>query len=107
MAAEDLAQQLQTEVARVLDGGITEAELQKAKRSYQHSDIFGRQTTMQIAENIQHYARYHDDLDDIHTDLDGYLDVTVEDIQRVAQRYLIPANSVTILVVPKSEAPVP
>ena len=58
---------------------------------------------MGIAENVQHYVHFHDDVSEINTDLDRYLAVTAADIQRVAQRYLVPANSTTIIVVPKGQ----
>jgi predicted Zn-dependent peptidase len=63
--------------------------------------VFGRQNSMGIAENIQHYKHFHDDVSEINSDLDRYLAVTAADIQRVARTYLAPANSTTILVVPK------
>jgi predicted Zn-dependent peptidase len=92
--------QLDAVVTRILEEGVSEEELDKAKNAYRSGDIFGRQTTMQVAENIQHYARYHDSLDEIHTDLDAYMAVTRSDVQRVARKYLIPENSFTINDVP-------
>jgi predicted Zn-dependent peptidase len=44
---------------------------------------------------------------EINVDLQRYLDVTADDIRRVARTYLVPANSVTLLVVPKSQAVTP
>jgi zinc protease len=97
-----LKDQLDAAVARILAEGVTEEEIEKAKNAYRSSDIFGRQTTMQIAENIHHYAHYHDSLDEIHTDLDAYMAVTADDVQRVAQKYLAPENSFTINDLPPS-----
>ena len=107
--AQVLADQLHAEVARVLAEGITEEELTKAKNAYRSRDIFGRQTTMAVAQNIQHYLHYHKSLDEFYTDLDMYMAVTADDIQRFAQKYLTPENSFTILVTPKAatQAPVP
>ena len=107
--AQVLADQLQAEVAGVLAEGVTEEELTKAKNSYRSRDIFGRQTTMAVAQNIQHYVHYHDSLDELYTDLDMYMAVTADDIRRVAQKYLTPENSFTIFVTPKAatQAPVP
>lgn len=99
-SAEELADQLQAEIARIVESGVSRDELEKAKNSYRHGDIFGRQTTMQVAQSIQHYAHFHESLDDIYTDLDGYMRVTADDIRRVARKYLTPENSMTLLVVP-------
>ena len=83
--------------------------LTKAKNAYRSRDIFGRQTTMAVAQNIQHYVHYHDSLDEFYTDLDMYMAVTTDDIRRFAQKYLTPENSFTIFVTPKAatQAPVP
>jgi predicted Zn-dependent peptidase len=93
----------------VLAEGITEEELTKAKNSYRSRDIFGRQTTMAVAQNIQHYVQYHNSLDELYTDLDMYMAVTADDIRRVARKYLTPENSFTIFVTPKAatQDPVP
>jgi predicted Zn-dependent peptidase len=58
---------------------------------------------MGIAENIQHYKHFHDDVSEINADLDRYLAVTAADIQRVARRYLDASNSTTIQVVPQAK----
>ncbi len=107
--AATIADQLHAEVARLITDGVTEAELEKAKNSYRSSDIFGRQTTFAVAQNIQHYAHFHDSLAEMYTDLDGYMDVTADDMLRVARTYLARENSLTITVVPATvaETPVP
>jgi zinc protease len=97
---DDLKLQMHAEVARVLQEGVTDEELEKAKNAFRASNIFGRQTTMQVAEQIQHFVHYHESLEDMHTDLDSYLAVTGEDILRAARKYLIPENSSTFLLVP-------
>ena len=63
--------------------------------------------SMGIAEQIQHYVHFHDSVAEVNTDLQKYLAVTAADIQRVARRYLVPENSVTVLVVPKGQGATP
>ncbi|MDH4046139.1 MAG: insulinase family protein [Gemmatimonadota bacterium] len=101
--ADTLAAALRAAIAEVAANGITPAELTKAKNAFRRNFVFGRQSSMGIAENVQHYVHFHDDVSEINTDLDRYLAVTAADIQRVAQRYLVPANSTTIIVVPKGQ----
>jgi predicted Zn-dependent peptidase len=69
----------------------------------------GQQTTMQVAEHVQHFVHLHDDLAEINSDLDRYLAVTANDVLRVARAYLTPENRITYLVVPAAggERPVP
>jgi zinc protease len=107
--APTLATQLRAALDEIATDGVTEEELTKAKNSYRASDIFGRQTTAQVAENIQHYVHFHKSLDDMYTDLDRYMAVTSDDIQRVAAKYLNVGNSNTVLIAPpgSGERPVP
>jgi zinc protease len=101
--ADTLAAALRAAIAEIAANGVTPEELTKAKNGFRRSYVFGRQSSMGIAEGIQHYVHFHDDVSEINTDLDRYLAVTIEDIQRVARQYLVPANSTTIVVVPKGQ----
>jgi predicted Zn-dependent peptidase len=100
--ADVLREQLNREVERIISEGISDAELEKAKNAFRASYVFQSQTSMQIAERLQHYIHYHDSLDDMATDLELYMQVTAEDIQRVAAEYLKSENSYTIIIVPKA-----
>lgn len=102
--ADTLERQLGDQVARVRARGITEDELTKARNDFRAGNIFGMQTTMDIAERIQHYLFFHPSLEDMHTDLSRYIAVTAADVQRVARKYLVPENSLVIVVVPKAGA---
>lgn len=99
---DDLKQQMHDEVERIAREGVTEEELQKAKNAYRSRNVFGRQTTYQVAERVQHFVHYHRSLDDMHTDLERYLSVTRDDILRAAGKYLARENSYTFLLVPPS-----
>ncbi len=102
--AATLQQQLMEQVAKIVEEGVTEQELEKARNDFRASFIFGSQTTMQVAERLQHYAHHHDAMDEIGTDLDQYMQVTADDIRRVAAKYMVPQNSYTIVIVPRSGA---
>jgi predicted Zn-dependent peptidase len=102
-SADTLVAALRAEAARIVAEGVTPDELAKAKNAFRRSFVFGRQNSMGVAEGIQHYVHFHDDVAEINTDLDRYLAVTAEDIRRVAAAYLVPANSLTIKIVPKGQ----
>jgi zinc protease len=106
-SADTLVTALAAEVARIVADGVTPEELEKAKNAFRRGYVFDRQNSMGVAEEIQHFVHFHDHLDEINTDLDRYLRVTAADIQRVAAKYLVPANSLTILVVPKGQGAQP
>jgi zinc protease len=104
VSADTLAAHLAAQMARIAAGGVGADELTKGHNDYRAREIFGRQTTQDLAEQLQHYAHYHDSLSDVHTDLDRYLAVTADDVRAAARRYLVPANSLTLIVRPKAGA---
>ena len=88
------------EIAKIQKDGITPEELEKVRTKFKSDFITGRQTVMAKAEQIHHYIRFHNDLALINTDLDRYMAVTAEDIQRVAQTYLRPDNRTMVIAAP-------
>ena len=54
-----------------------------------------------IAENLANYEMYFGDANLINTELDRYLKVSREDIQRVAKKYFMPSNRVVLYYLPK------
>ncbi len=92
------------EVTRLIEEGVTERELEKARNHARANMIFNRQTVSGRAWALQSYRLYHGDIDAINTDLDRYMEVTVDDLRRVAATYLVPDNRAVITVVPADDA---
>jgi predicted Zn-dependent peptidase len=88
------------EVDKVIANGITKEELERAKTKVRSRFISQRETVMNKAEEIHHYIRFHKDLSEINTDLDHFMAVTPEDIQRVAKTYLGAANRTLVVAQP-------
>ncbi|MGH7530691.1 MAG: M16 family metallopeptidase [Gemmatimonadales bacterium] len=78
--------------------GVSDAELTKARNTLRAGFIQSRETTLGKAEELQHYRLFHDAVAEINTDLDRILEVTADDVQRVANRYLDPANLTLVIV---------
>ena len=96
---EDAKKALSAQVARAgID--VTQAELDRARNQFRATSLMGRQTTAQMAEELQHFALFHSSANEIATDLDQYAAVTLADLRRVAARYLTPPNSTTLVVLP-------
>ena len=92
------------QVEKVKTDGVSPGELAKAKRRFIAGAIMGRQTVMAKADALQHARFMHNDLASVNTDLDNYNAVTADDIRRVAQKYLNPANRTVVTVVPAQKA---
>ncbi|MCH7874404.1 MAG: insulinase family protein [Gemmatimonadetes bacterium] len=103
IAVDTIEAALRAEIDRIIDEGVTPEELDKARNDFRAGNIFGRQTTMSVAQRIQHFVHYHDSVDEINVDLDRYMAVTAEDIQRAARTYLATENSLVLVVVPQQQ----
>jgi predicted Zn-dependent peptidase len=103
---DSLERLLAAQVARVAAQGVTEAELSKAKNGYLADRIDGLQRNLARAEAIHTANTFFGDPNAVNTDLQRFSAVTAADVQRVARTYLVPANSVTVLIAPP-EAPKP
>jgi predicted Zn-dependent peptidase len=100
--ADSLLGLVQSEVRRLAEDPPTTEELEKAKNDYEASEIQGRQRVLQKAEELQHFAHFHDDLADINSALDRYLAVEREDLRRVVEEYLTPDNLSVVVTLPAS-----
>jgi zinc protease len=91
---------LAAQVDSIRAHGVSADELTKAKNTARAGFVHGRETTIDKAEELHHYDLFHRSIAEINTDLTALLGVSVEDIRRVAAKYLDPANVVVVLVKP-------
>jgi predicted Zn-dependent peptidase len=99
---ERLDSLIATELDSVRRAGVTADELTRAKNTYRADFVHARETTFGRAEALEHYTLFHARTADINSDLERYLAETAADVQRVATRYLDPANAVIVIVRPKA-----
>ncbi len=104
VTADRLEQLTEEEIAKVRDAGVTAEELQRVKNQFRAQTIRGLQTALGRAEALNRYEIFAGDASLIRTDLDRYLAVTREDVQRVARKYLDPGNRLVIVTLPASAA---
>lgn len=86
------------QVAELVADGVTAEELAKAKNIFRANAINSRQMALQLAEIIHRATMFLGSPDAINSELERYDRVTVEDLKRVAATYLVPDNSLTLLV---------
>ncbi len=93
------------EINKVQTELIGEEEFQKLRNQVENDFVSGNARVAGIAESLANYKMYYGDTDLINTELDRYLAVTREDIQRVAKEYFHPDNRVVLHYLPKTENP--
>ena len=104
VSADRMDSLIAVQLDSIRSNGITAAELEKAKNALRAGFIASRETTLGKAEELHHYRTFHNAIDEINTDLDRLLAVTSDDVKRVANTYLAPAN-LTVLIVRAGAAP--
>ena len=79
---------------------ITERELQQAKNQFARDYVFGRLTIEQKASHLVHAAVIHDDMTTADAEYDIFMNVTREDVQRVARTYFTEENRLVLTILP-------
>jgi zinc protease len=95
--ARELAFQV---IDEIVNEGITERELAKARNRVRSYFVFGLQTTLQRARQLAEYELYYGDATILRGELNPYLAVTREQVQEVARRYLTPSVRNVLDVIP-------
>ena len=83
-----LQKELLSQLDRVKTEGVTAAELSRAKRQFARDYILGRDTVQQKALHLGHAIVIHNDIKTADGEFDLFQNVTVADVQRVAQDLL-------------------
>ncbi|HWP52713.1 MAG TPA: pitrilysin family protein [Pyrinomonadaceae bacterium] len=99
---EEVEAAVYDEIARMQKEPIADWELQKAKAAARRAFIIGLQSSLGRANAIGQYATYYNDANLINTRIDKVAAVTKEDVQRVANKYLVQTNRTVVITVPKA-----
>jgi len=94
---------LYREMDRVANEGISDRELEKVKNLVRRHFVFGLQSNLNRARQLAEYELYDGNAALLRTELDRYLAVTREDVQRVARQYFAPSNRTVLDVLPRTQ----
>jgi len=99
---KDLETAMDAEVVKIQNELISEREFQKVRNQIEANFISSNSTMAGIAESLADYELFYGDANLINTELERYMQVTREDIRRVAREYLDPARRVVLYYLPRS-----
>lgn len=99
---DTLEQAMDAEINRVKTEPISDREFEKLRNQIESNFVQQNSTVAGRAESLADYHVYYGDANLINTELNRYMKVTKEDIQRVARQYLTKDNRVVLHYLPKS-----
>lgn len=102
VSVDELEKGMDEEITRVQDQLISEREFQKVRNQIESDYVQKNSSMIGVAEQLADYHVYYGDAGLINTELDRFMKITREDLQRVAKRYLIKENRVVLHYLPKS-----
>ena len=93
------------ELNRIKNELISDIEFEKLRNQIESNIVSSYRRVEGIAEALSDAYFYHKDTDRINKELDAYMQVTKEDIKRVANKYMSKDNRVVLYYLPKSSQP--
>jgi predicted Zn-dependent peptidase len=90
------------EVSRIINEGVTDKELEKARNQVTHRFIARLSTVYQVGELLAHYASFFNEPGLVNTQIDEYHAITRGEVLNAAQKFLVPENRSIILTEPGS-----
>ena len=101
--ADTLRKLMDQQINKVKDSVITDEEMQKLRNQVETNYVNQNATDEGIAENLAYYYTIYGNTNAINTELDKLMDVTKEDIKRVADKYLKKSNRVLLYYLPEKK----
>ena len=103
-SVEDAEEEIYAIINKITEGGVSEEELQKAKNTAQTDYVDNFKTNQGIAGRLGYYEVVYGDYKKSFKVSDEYAKVTVEDIKRVAAKYLNERKRTVIILIPEKAA---
>lgn len=98
----DLEKSLDEEVSRIQNELISVEEFEKIRNQFENQIVSSNSSVAGIAENLAQNYMYFGSTALTNEQMQHYMSVTREDIQRVAKKYLTPNNRIILYYLPKA-----
>ncbi|MFT7268075.1 MAG: zinc protease [Roseivirga sp.] len=102
-SVEELEAEVDALVEQTKNELVPEREFQKVKNQIENNFISGYGSVQSISESLANYHVYFGKASLINTEIDRYMKVTREDLQKVAKKYFVAENKVVLTYRPKAE----
>ena len=89
------------ELERLKNEPITDAELQRSKNQFARDYVIGRMTNAQKAAHLGHAAVIHDDITTADGEFDIFMNVSKDDVRRVARTYFTDESRLVMTITPR------
>lgn len=99
----DLEKAMDEQVNKVVAEGVTKDELTKAKNSIENDFVSQNSRVLGIVENLANYHVYFGDANLINTEINRYMKVSLDDIKKVAKKYLVKENRLVLHYLPEGK----
>jgi predicted Zn-dependent peptidase len=101
---EDLEKAILEEIQAVADKGVTQGEIDKARKQYRIALVKQRESALSLAIREGMNVVYFNDPDLINTALDKFSTVTADDVKNAAHKYLVSRTRTVIYDLPQPGA---
>lgn len=97
---EKLSEAMDEEIEKLKADGVTQRELQKQINNLEKAFVNGNRTMAGIAETLANYHVYYGDANLINREIEKYRAITVDDVKRVARKYLNKSQRLNGVIMP-------
>ena len=100
---DDIQKEFDEQIDKIKNELISEEEFTKLQNKMENDMVGSNASIARVAENLANGHVYYGSADYANTEMENYMKVTREDIQRVAQKYLTQDQRVILHYLPKEK----
>ncbi len=104
IALDDIQKEFDAQIEKIQNELITQEEFEKVRNQFENQSVSSYSTIAGISEGLADAHVYYGSANYINVELEKYMKVTREDIQRVAKKYLTKDARVILHYLPKEES---